>query len=159
MSTAGNDGPRLKSGVGGFTLVELVIVLVVSVLGMALLANRIGAGNETTRLQAAARDVASALRYAQGEALITRQPVGVAVDLDRNSYRISNGNRVYQLPSQLDISLVVAAEEFAGGEGAIRFFPDGSSTGGRITLEWGKQLRRLDVNWITGEVSISDAAA
>ena len=143
----------------GFTLVELIIVLVISVLGFAVLGTHISSGNQTTQLQAAARDIASALRYAQGEALITRIPVSVAVNLDNNSYRISNADKLYTLPAALDISLVVAQEAFDNGEGQIVFFPDGSSTGGRVSLEWGKQLRRIDVNWITGEVTISDEAA
>lgn len=140
----------------GFTLLELIIVLLISVLGFAVVGSNISSGNQSTRLQAAARDIASALRYAHGQALMTRQPVSVAVNLGDNSYRISNRDKIFHLNSEIDISLVVAEEEFAEGEeGSIRFFGDGSSTGGRITLEWGAQLRRIDVNWITGEVAIS----
>jgi len=160
-STAGNNlPPAVSKPVQGFTLLELIIVLLVSVLGFAAVSSNISSGNQSTKLQAAARDIASALRYAHGEALVTRNPVSVAVNLDDNSYRISNRDKVYRLAAEIDVSVVVAEEEFTdGGEGSIRFFGDGSSTGGRITLEWGKQLRRIDVNWITGEVSISDAAA
>lgn len=144
----------------GFTLLELIIVLMISVLGFAVVGSNISSGNQSTRLQAAARDVASALRYAHGQALMTRQPVSVDVNLDDNSYRISNRDRRYQLDRNIEISVTVAEEEFsAGQEAGIRFFGDGSSTGGRITLEWGKQLRRIDVNWITGAVSIADEAA
>jgi len=143
----------------GFTLVELMIVLLVSVLGYAALGGNISSGNQSTKLQAAARDIASALRFAHGEALLSRQPVSVAINLDDNSYRISNRDKTHHLASEIEVTVVVAEEEFAEGQGSIRFFGDGSSTGGRITLEWGKQLRRVDVNWITGEVSISDAAA
>lgn len=143
----------------GFTLIELIIVLLISVLGFAAISSNISSGNQSTKLQAAARDIASALRYAHGQALLSRQPVSVAINLDDNSYRISNRNKIYRLADEIDVSLVVAEEEFEKGEGSIRFFGDGSSTGGRITLEWGKQLRRIDVNWITGEVGIENAAA
>jgi general secretion pathway protein H len=144
----------------GFTLLELIIVLIISVLGFAVVGSNISSGNQSTRLQAAARDIASALRYAHGQALVSRQPVSVAIDLDQNSYRISNRSKIYHLDSQIDISLTVAEEEFSKDqEGSIRFFGDGSATGGRIILEWGKQLRRIDVNWMTGSVSISDAPA
>lgn len=144
----------------GFTLLELIIVLLISVLGFAAVGTNISSGNQATRLQAAARDIASALRYAHGQALMTRKLVSVAVNLGDNSYSISNRDKIYHLNHEIDISLVVAEEEFADDEeGSIRFFGDGSSTGGRITLEWGSQLRRIDVNWITGEVAISDAAA
>ncbi|MEI8574887.1 GspH/FimT family pseudopilin [Methylomonas sp. EFPC1] len=144
----------------GFTLIELIIVLLISVLAFAVVGSNIGSGNRSTKLQAVARDMASALRYAHGQALMTQKPVSVAIDLQDNSYRISNHDKTYPFAEEIDVSLVVAEEEFSEGEqGHIRFFGDGSSTGGRITLEWGNQLRRIDVNWITGQVSISDAAA
>lgn len=145
--------------VQGFTLIELIIVLLISVLGFAVLGSNIGSGNRGTKLQAVARDIASALRYAHGQALMTQKPVSVAIDLQDNSYRISNRDKTYPFSEDIDVSLVIAEEEYAGEQGNIRFFGDGSSTGGRITLEWGNQLRRIDINWITGEVSISDAAA
>lgn len=152
--------PIAAKAAQGFTLLELIIVLLISVLGFAVIGSNISSGNQTTRLQAAARDIASALRYAHGQALMSRQPVSVAVNLAENSYRISNRDKIYRLDDRIDISLTVAEEEFADGqEGSIKFFADGSSTGGRITLEWGPQLRRIDVNWMTGAVAIADAAA
>lgn len=151
--------PIAAKAAQGFTLLELIIVLLISVLGFAVIGSNISSGNQTTRLQAAARDIASALRYAHGQALMSRQPVSVAVNLSENSYRISNRDKIYHLDERIAISLTIAEEEFADGqEGSIRFFGDGSSTGGRITLEWGPQLRRIDVNWMTGAVAITDAA-
>jgi general secretion pathway protein H len=150
----------------GFTLLELIIVLVISVLGFAALGTNISSGNQTTKLQATARDIASALRYAHGQALMTRIPGSVTISMDDNSYRISDRNKVYRFPGEIEVAVIVAEEEFSatgnggeGGEGSIRFFSDGSSTGGRVVLKWGKQFRRVDVNWITGEVKISDTPA
>ncbi|MGZ4958409.1 MAG: GspH/FimT family pseudopilin [Methylomonas sp.] len=154
-----SDAHAPHSRVQGFTLIELIIVLLISVLGFAAIGISMSSGNPTTTLQAAARDIASALRYARGEALLTRKPVSVAINLEDNSYRISTRAKIYPLAAEIKVSLTVAEEELQQGNGSIRFFGDGSSTGGRITLELGKQLRRIDVNWITGEVAISDTAA
>jgi general secretion pathway protein H len=143
----------------GFTLLELMIVLTVSVLALSVVAIRIGSGDRSTQLIVVARDLASALRYAHGQALLRHQSVAVAINLDDNSYRISDRERIYPIADAIEISLVVAEEEFAQGAGSIRFFADGSSTGGRVSLHLGKQLRRVDVNWITGAVSISDEPA
>jgi general secretion pathway protein H len=144
----------------GFTLLELIIVLVISVLGFAAVAVNISSGNASTHLETVARDLASALRYAHGQALLTHKPVSVIVDLEQNQYRISDRERAYDFDGHIEVSLTVAEETFGDGKaGAIQFFPDGSSTGGRVTLEWGKQLRRIDVNWITGAVSIDDRGA
>lgn len=157
LSRADIHAPRHR--LQGFTLIELIIVLLISVLGFAAISINMSSGNPGTELQAAARDIASALRYARSQALMTRQPVSVAINLDDNSYRISNRDKTYRLATEIDVSLTVAEEELQEGDGSIRFFGDGSSTGGRITLEWGNLLRRIDVNWITGEVTISDTAA
>lgn len=153
----GQSIPRRQQG---FTLIELIIVLLISVLGFAVIGSNIGSGNRSTKLQAVARDITSALRYARGQALMTQKPISVSIDLQNNSYSISNHDKTHAFSADIDVSVVVAEEEYSEGEQSnIRFFGDGSSTGGRITLEWGDQLRRIDVNWITGEVSISDAAA
>ncbi len=40
--------------------------------------------------------------------------------------------------------------------GAIRFYPDGSSTGGRITVASGERKFLVDVDWLTGRVSIKE---
>ena len=40
------------------------------------------------------------------------------------------------------------------GEGAILFFPDGGSTGGRVTLSAGTAAWSADVAWLTGETRL-----
>ena len=48
---------------------------------------------------------------------------------------------------------MIAQEEFQQDEIAqIRFYADGSSSGGRVTMEWGDLLHRIDVNWLSGKV-------
>ncbi|OAI19313.1 GspH/FimT family pseudopilin [Methylomonas sp. MED-D] len=148
--------PPRPAAARGFTLIEMAIVLLVAVLGFAVLGNNIASGNHATKLQAVARDIASALRYAHGQALLTGKTAAVTISLADNSYRVDHRDKTYAFAEDIDVSLVVAEEEFADGEqGSIRFFGDGSSTGGRITLEWGNLSKKIDVNWITGEVAIS----
>jgi len=40
--------------------------------------------------------------------------------------------------------------------GSIRFFPDGGSNGGRITVASGDRKFEVDVDWLTGRVAILD---
>jgi general secretion pathway protein H len=53
---------------------------------------------------------------------------------------------------------VVTAQTELTGEGAanIRFFPDGSSTGGRVTLERGQTVWKIDINWLTGQIELEN---
>lgn len=141
----------------GFSLVELAVVLFIVVLGLSAIGSNIASGNKSSQMKAAVRDLMSALRYARGQALISQQEVAVAINLAENSYQISNRDKTYSLPPELELTLVIAQEEFKDQEvGQLRFYPDGSSSGGRITMEWGALTETLDVNWLTGKIDLNN---
>jgi general secretion pathway protein H len=145
------------SRVGGFTLLELVVVLFIVVLGFSVVGINLSSGNEPTEIKAAARDIVSALRYARGQALMSRQETTLALDLAENNYTVSGRDRVYIIPKTIDVTVVTAQSELRGeGLGNIRFFADGSSTGGRITLERGNTAWQIDINWLTGQIELEN---
>lgn len=147
---------RVKPGEKGFTLLELVIVLFITVLGFSVIGFNLSSGNEASKLKAAARDLASALRYARGQALISHQEATVTIDLANNTYTVNQRDKVYVMPEEIDVTLVTAQSELNQGLAGVRFFPDGSSTGGRITLEWGNAGWRIDINWLTGQIELEE---
>ena len=64
------------------------------------------------------------------------------------------GRPVRKVPDEITLVLSTAAELREGTSGgAILFFPDGASSGGRIDLSRGGATWRLDVHWLTGQVS------
>ena len=141
----------------GFTLIELTVVLLIIVLGFSVIASNISSGNQSAQLKAVARDLASALRYARGQALISHEEVAVAINLAENSYKVSNRDKTYHFSDEIDLTLVIAQDEFTDEEtGHIRFYADGSSSGGRVTLEWGNLTYIVDVNWLSGKIDISN---
>jgi len=139
----------------GFTLIELTVVLLIVVLGFAVIGTNIASGNQSAQLKAITRDLASALRYARGQALISHQEVAVEINLAENIYQLSNRDKVYHFSDEIDVTLVIAQDEFKDDDtGQLRFYADGSSSGGRITLEWGELVNKIDVNWLSGKVAI-----
>lgn len=107
------------------------------------------------QLQGAARDLVSALRYAHGHALMSHMETTVDIDLNENSYTLSNRDKVYTIPESIEVTLVTAQSQLTGDQqGSIRFFADGSSTGGRITLERGEAKWQIDINWLTGQIEL-----
>ena len=141
----------------GFTLIELTVVLLIIVLGFSVIGSNISSGNQSAQLKAVARDFASAFRYARGQALISHKEVAVAINLAENSYKVSNRDKIHHFSDEIDVTLVIAQDEFEDDEtGHIRFYADGSSSGGRITLEWGNLIYYVDVNWLSGKIDISD---
>jgi general secretion pathway protein H len=135
----------------------LLIVLVIIVLGFSVVAINISSGTGTMAHKAAARDIVSALRYARGQALMTHRETTFAINLAENSYTVSGRDKKYTIPEAIDVTVVTAQSELTGeGQGNIRFYADGSSSGGRITLESEKTALRIDSNWLTGQIELED---
>lgn len=159
MTTAPRDRRMAppRASIAGVTLLELLIVLSIMAIVAALVLPRIGGGVSTGELKAAAREVAAGLRLARSEAVATRQETRVLLDLENRAFRIERDARRHALPAAIDLKLFTAQSDLVGEkEGAIRFFPDGGSNGGRITLASGERKYDVDVDWLTGRVAILD---
>ena len=141
----------------GFTLLELIVVLFIIVLGFSVVGINLSSGNNSTEVKAAARDIVSALRYARGQALMTHEETTVALNLAENTYTVSGRDKIYIIPEAIAVTVVTAQSELTGeGLGNIRFFADGSSTGGRITLERPNTTWQIDINWLTGQIELEN---
>ena len=109
------------------------------------------------RSEATLRDVTALFREARGLAIVDNREVRVMVDLDVGTVWIDRRGRSVELRRETGISLYTAASELVtNGRGAIRFFPDGTSTGGRVTLTDGKGEHHVVVDWLTGRISVND---
>ncbi len=141
----------------GFTLLEMLLVLVLAAALVTLVVPNFGPLLARAQLYTAARDVASALRYARGQALVRGRGAQFELAVDEHWYRISGRNKTYPLPASIGLGLYTAdTETVAEGIGRIRFFPDGSSSGGRVSLSGSGARREVTVNWLTGEVLLRE---
>lgn len=139
----------------GFTLIEVSVVLVIAAAALALVAPNLGGVLERTRLTSATREIASGLRYARSHAMTAGRPVEFWLDVNAHSYLAGDRAKPHALPDSVKLSLTTAdGQATADGRGFIRFFSDGSSTGGKILLETAGQRRQVQVNWLTGFVQI-----
>ena len=141
----------------GFTLLEIIIVLAIATIIYAILLGVPMRGGKSADLKYAARTLASGLRQAQTTALSTRRDATLTLDLEQKEYLVLGEKEAHKLPDDIDLKLYTAQSEVTSEKrGAIRFFPDGSSTGGRITVSSGDRKFLVDVDWLTGRVSIGD---
>ncbi|MBK6982635.1 MAG: prepilin-type N-terminal cleavage/methylation domain-containing protein [Betaproteobacteria bacterium] len=141
----------------GFTLLELLLVLVIVAAGYAMVVRLNAGGVSGAELKSAARAVAAGLRDARGTAIATQESAALTLDLENRSMEVSGGRRARTLPQRLDLKLYTAQSEIVDDKhGAIRFYPDGSSTGGRVTLASGERKFLVDVDWLTGRVTIKE---
>jgi general secretion pathway protein H len=144
------------NGGGGFTLIELIVTLAILGFALVLIAGYRAPWSSALGLKGAAAELASGLRLARSQAIADDRPVAFELDLADHRYRVGDGP-AHALPGQLSIELLTVAGENRGRVvGDIRFNPDGSSTGGRITLADGRLRVAVGVDWLTGRVTVAD---
>ncbi len=140
----------------GFTLVELLVVLALMGLALTVASPLIANALPGTEMRAAARDVATGLRYARSVAISQNTDVTFDVDVEARRFAVSPGRRRGSLPDDAEIVLTTARSElFGSSAGSIRFFPDGTSTGGGIEMVRDGRRFLVTVDWLTGRVAIA----
>jgi general secretion pathway protein H len=137
-----------RRGESGFTLVELLAVLAILAIAAGLFSFRVQAGFGTSQFRAFLTDTASAIRETRSAAILGAGERVFEIDVRRRTLGQT------ALPPGVEISAEVAEKETGGGTAAIRFFKDGSSTGGTLTFAWKERKAAIDVNWLTGNVAI-----
>lgn len=138
----------------GFSLIELIVVLVLIATLAGIGAAVIGGALPGRELRAAAAEVAGELRYTRAQAIVTGQEQVFRLDVAGKRWT-SAGKRAGDLPAAVDLVATTARDPEPVDEVAVvRFFPDGAATGGRIVFRRGEAAWRVDVAWLTGEVSL-----
>ena len=130
---------RAGAGERGFTLIELLVVLTIAALMMSVALPKVGTLlrpdiDRTTRTVAlAVRDQRSTamrtglITRVTGAALAPMLPPGTAIQAD------------------------------GLGENGVSFFPNGTSSGGRLVLAAADGRRAVNIDWLTGRVTVGAA--
>jgi general secretion pathway protein H len=137
----------------GFTLMELLAVLVVLAVVMGAAATRIGFGRASDTLQSTAYEIAARCRAARTAAI--RDGGDRTVEIDLANRRVHAGGKSVSIPGTIAIRAdISAAEQLSPSVAGIRFHANGSSSGGMLTLEAGSRAYAVRVNWFTGRVTV-----
>ncbi|MDX2418309.1 MAG: GspH/FimT family pseudopilin [Xanthomonadales bacterium] len=141
----------------GFTLVELMVVLVIIALIMGMTATSLSRSVSSAEARAASRKLVASLRYTRARAIIDKAEQVFQVDIEKRSYKAPGRDEV-SLPDGVDVTITTARSEVTSeAVSGIRFFPDGGSTGGHIDLTVNDREYRVDVAWLTGETRLERA--
>ena len=138
----------------GYTLLELLIVLAIVGVVAAATGQLVMHRLPGIQIDAGSAAVAAMFREARSVAIRDNREQPVVIDFDARSLQIGSAGRKYQLESNIDIALLTASSELKGDQGAVRFFPDGTSTGGRVRLSAEARSNEIIVHWLTGHVEI-----
>ena len=153
----------------GFTLLELLVVLGIIGLILAFVPGFVLRGQPDFDVEVAARAVANGLRETRSVALVEtvaemtnlleRREQLFALDVEERLFRTASMRAPVQMERGIELTFQTARSELLSESiGQIRFFPDGSSTGGRIGLTLDGRHAEVTVDWLTGLVAVTHAA-
>jgi general secretion pathway protein H len=124
---------------GGFSLLEMLLVLAILALAATLVVPRLGAGVPGARTALAARVVANTVTELRSAAIRDNRAQMLV---------IGSGGASLALPEGTTATLEPAP---------LRFLPDGRSSGGRILVRGGGRTILVEVDWLTGLARLSEA--
>lgn len=138
----------------GFTLLEMMVAISIAALLMAVSVPAANKMYQSMAYRSAVGEVKSLLENGRYRAQRYGRPVDVLVRPERREVAL-DGDSEHVLSDLITLEVVSAAELMRDNETAvIRFYPDGSSSGGRITLLRGEDAGvALEVGWLLGEVT------
>jgi general secretion pathway protein H len=142
----------------GFSLLELVLVLLLVGVSMLIVLPNIAKGLQDREVRSSALGLAAAARDLRSRALFDGVPHQLVLDSSRNSYRVARSTEV-NLPIDVKFISIDGGERLDRDRTRFYFYPNGSSLGGEIRLAGGEQaisyLVRLEA--LTGRIEVARA--
>lgn len=158
---------RVRPALRGFTLVEILVVLVILAIAAAIVVPRVS-GMGDLQVASAARMALANMQYAQNEAIVSQRAVTVAFDLAGNAYelRYTDGTLLthpvdkddfrVQFASTTGVEKVSILAASFGGQAKVTFDSLGSpSSNGEVTFIADGHRQRITVSPVTGHMSVA----
>ncbi|MEE9542340.1 MAG: GspH/FimT family pseudopilin [Thermodesulfobacteriota bacterium] len=165
MSRAGEELTEWAFSIKGFTLIELVVVMMIVGLAVTLTLPVFSRSINGFELRRSVQEVRAALRYAREMAITYQSPMRFAFDIEGDRYWLADidAPRAAVPGSAMDKAIPlyhkVEIEGFrwidgsrASEVGWIEFYPNGSSSGGSLLLKAAEteRMRRIVMEPFTG---------
>jgi type II secretion system protein H len=140
------DGKRHYSGLEGFTLLELILVMVIISTVLAMAAPSLRGFFSSRKIHDAAANVLSLVRYARSQAIAEGVTYRLNFDSDKGVYWLTSNKegafsglknefgREFMLPDDTTVQLETEKKEKGDAEKYIAFFPQGMAECATITL-------------------------
>jgi general secretion pathway protein H len=139
----------------GFSLIELVLVLLLLGVSLAIVVPNIDKGLTDREVRVSALGIAAVARDLRSRALFDGVPQELLLNLPQNSYLVAQSREVH-LPPDVKFVSVDGGETMDRDIKRFYFFPNGSTVGGAIVLAGEKSVSYLvRLEPLTGKVEVS----
>ncbi len=118
----------------GFTLVELMIVLILIGLMGSMVAVSVSSGLLKSKERRFIEDFTASMKRARNSAIGRGRAVNFVIDGKERRFGIK-GKKFTDIPKAIEVS-AEGILKLRDGLFGITFYPDGSSSGGKIDLSW-----------------------
>ncbi len=168
--TLNSELSTLNSKLKALTLIEVLVVLVLMGIALSLAVVSIRDWSVHSKLDGAAKQIVQALRFAQGQAMVTGDDAAVEFDANAETLRCvrSVGDPPYaNLNDPLTkrpyaIDLVASAQAGVNissvnfdGDATVTFNKDGApSEGGTVVLQYGQMSRTITITPVSGKIVV-----
>lgn len=141
----------------GFSLLELLVALGVAALIGTLTLPVINTSLDKFRVRAAAHAIVDSLKDTRQQALLSHSEALFSLDINTPSVTVQGKEQqTLPLPDDTSLTMLTGTDEIIdSGNAQIRFFHDGSSTGGSISMLYRQQQYHINIDWLTGKVQLS----
>ena len=137
----------------GFTIVEMLVVIMIIALMTTIVGVNLRA-KDRTNLDSVARILMADLRYVRSMALVGSADTEIIVDVAGKHYFSSDAKINKHFPQGMTVAVTVDEKSVVETGGKIIFYPDGSSSGGKIKLSKGNRELEVITAWLNGNVVV-----
>jgi general secretion pathway protein H len=135
----------------GYTLLEMLVVLGLLAMIMSLSLTTPPLGSRRS-LESISTEIATLLQSAAIRAISQNAETTIIIDPVSRTLSTGSLDEPVMLGGDVGIVVLTARREVRQGRAIIRFYPDGSTTGGSVQLKRGDRINSIHVNWLTGQV-------
>jgi len=152
LSNKENPPYPLESGV---TLLEMIVVLVIISISLIIVAPNFKSSNINAASQYKIKEIMTLMSDTRNQAIRKNKEFVFFIDVENKQYWSSSALPKKNILTDFEVKVLAAETEYLNEmTGGIRFYPDGSSTGGTISLNRNNESHHINVDWLTGHTNL-----